>query len=169
MILFAFQLHSICIATALKSLSWPHSWRFPAIPGQERPDYVALRKLFADVRAEIGPQQVRSSEQLRATQSNSEISRDLTVLVFFFDHLDPFGSMFSGWFLEKTSKSWQISTIARCNLCNLFVSAAQDHGFQFLEGRDLGTLEPLEFIDVRQPDDQVRHGDMVRKVGCFRN
>mmetsp|Transcript_11423 Transcript_11423/g.23759 ORF Transcript_11423/g.23759 Transcript_11423/m.23759 type:complete len:340 (+) Transcript_11423:78-1097(+) len=57
---------------------------------KERPDYIALRKLFADVRAEIGPQ--------------------------------------------------------------------QDHGFQFLEGRDLGTLEPLEFIDVRQPDDQAPTG-----------
>lgn len=57
---------------------------------KERPDYIALRKLFADVRAEIGPQ--------------------------------------------------------------------QDHGFQFLEGRDLGTLEPLEFIDVRQPNDQAPTG-----------
>ncbi|CAE7605615.1 CKL6 [Symbiodinium sp. CCMP2592] len=54
---------------------------------KERPDYVALRKLFADVRAEIGPQ--------------------------------------------------------------------EDHGFQFLEGRELGTLEPLEQVELRQPDDQV--------------
>lgn len=57
---------------------------------KERPDYVALRKLFADVRAEIGPQ--------------------------------------------------------------------EDHGFQFLEGRELGTLEPLEQVELRQPDDQAPTG-----------
>ncbi|CAJ1421798.1 unnamed protein product [Effrenium voratum] len=54
---------------------------------KERPDYVALRKLFSDVRAEMGP--------------------------------------------------------------------LEDHSFQFLEGRDLGTLEPLEHLEVRQPDDQA--------------
>jgi len=55
---------------------------------KDRPDYVALRKLFSDVRAEIGP--------------------------------------------------------------------AEDHGFQWLEGRDLGQLDPLEYWeDLRQPDDIV--------------
>ena len=57
-------------------------------------------------------------------------------------------------------------------LCSAGGPDLQDHGFQFLEGRELGaavrvqsqvcsdlsrgTLEPLEQVELRQPDDQAR-------------
>lgn len=44
-------------------------------------------------------------------------------------------------------------------------SSLEDHGFQWLEGRDLGTLTPVEKYDnIRQPDDQVPKAGFC---GCF--
>jgi len=86
---------------------------------RERPDYVALRQLFKEVRATLKP------------------------------------PVDEGVSPQAGGKSGQ--------------GVVQDHHFQWFDGRDLGTLTPLQPWDPpRQPDDlEVRKGGSGFFCGCF--